>query len=173
MSLEVTIFKNIRDIDTPHFKDVYYILNRIKEGTSANLVKRIRKEKDKSARNELKKELPAICFSGKFNKRADNSIQKHSGLVCLDFDGYEKTQDLLQDKERFQKNKYVFSAFISPSGSGLKVIVKIPPDAENHTKYFNALEKEFNSEYFDKTTKNISRVCYESFDPFIINASSP
>ena len=167
MSLEVTIFKNIRDIDTPHFKDVYYILNRIKEGTSANLVKRIRKEKDKSARNELKKELPAICFSGKFNKRADNSIQKHSGLVCLDFDGYEKTQDLLQDKERFQKNKYVFSAFISPSGSGLKVIVKIPPDAENHTKYFNALEKEFNSEYFDKTTKNISRVCYESFDPLI------
>ena len=82
MSLEVTIFKNIRDIDTPHFKDVYYILNRIKEGTSANLVKRIRKEKDKSARKELKKELTDISLRGKFNKGADNNIQHQSGLVC-------------------------------------------------------------------------------------------
>ena len=56
---------------------------------------------------------------------------------------------------------------------GLKVIVKIPQDPDNHKKYFNSLEKEFNSEYFDKTTKNVSRVCYESYDPLIyINTKS-
>ena len=47
------------------------------------------------------------------------------------------------------------------------MLVKIPADAENHTHYFNSLEKYFNSEYFDKTSKNISRVCYESYDPLI------
>jgi hypothetical protein len=137
------------------------------------LVKKIRLEKNKSERNELKKQLPAICFSGQFTKRADNSLSQHSGLICLDFDGYQKQKELLQDKETISKNKYVYSIFISPSGNGLKVLVKIPEDAENHTNYFNSLDKHFNSLYFDKTSKNISRVCYESYDPLIfINENS-
>jgi len=171
----VTIFQNIRDTDTPFFRDVHTILDRIKDGTSTtkDLVKKIRLEKRKPERQELKKQLPAICFSGTFNKRTDASLIEHSGLICLDFDGYVKQKELLQDKENLSKNKYVFSVFISPSGNGLKVLVKIPADAENHTMYFNSLEKYFNSPYFDKTSKNLSRVCYESYDPLIaINENS-
>ena len=163
----VTIFKNIRETETPFFKDVTYILQRIKDGKSKELVKNIRGEKNKNIRNELKKELPAVCFSGQFNKRADSSIVEHSGLICLDFDGYEKKKELLEDKENFQNNKFVFSVFVSPSGNGLKVLVKIPSEPENHTKYFNALKKEFDSQFFDSTSKNISRVCYESYDPLL------
>lgn len=175
MAHNVTIFQNIRDTDTPFFRDVHIILDRIKEGAGAtkDLVKRIRLEKRKPERQELKKQLPAICFSGTFNKRTDASLVEHSGLICLDFDGYTKQKELLQDKENLSKNKYVFSVFISPSGNGLKVLVKIPADAENHTMYFNSLEKYFNSPYFDKTSKNLSRVCYESYDPLIaINENS-
>ena len=175
MAHNVTIFQNIRDTDTPFFRDVHVILERIKDGAGAtkDLVKRIRLEKRKPERQELKKQLPAICFSGTFNKRTDASLIEHSGLICLDFDGYDKQKELLQDKESLSKNKYVFSVFISPSGNGLKVLVKIPADAENHTMYFNSLEKYFASPYFDKTSKNISRVCYESYDPLIaINENS-
>jgi hypothetical protein len=175
MAHNVTIFQNIRDTDTPFFRDVHVILDRIKEGAGAtkDLVKRIRLEKNKPERQELKKQLPAICFSGTFNKRTDASLIEHSGLICLDFDGYTKQKELLQDKENLSKNKYVYSVFISPSGNGLKVLVKIPADAENHTMYFNSLEKYFNSPYFDKTSKNLSRVCYESYDPLIaINENS-
>ena len=174
MSLnQVTIFKNIRDTDTPFFRDVHIILERIKNGDTKELVKKIRLEKRKPERNEIKKELPAICFSGSFNKRADNALIAHSGVICLDFDGYAKTKELLQDKEMLSKNKYVFSVFISPSGNGLKVLVKVPADPENHTNYFNSLEKYFNSPYFDKTSKNLSRVCYESYDPLIhVNENS-
>lgn len=175
MAHNVTIFQNIRDTDTPFFRDVHVILDRIKEGAGAtkDLVKKIRLEKRKPERQELKKQLPAICFSGTFNKRTDASLIEHSGLICLDFDGYTKQKELLQDKENLSKNKYVFSVFISPSGNGLKVLVKIPADAENHTMYFNSLEKYFASPYFDKTSKNLSRVCYESYDPLIaINENS-
>ncbi len=175
MAHNVTIFQNIRDTDTPFFRDIHVILERIKDGAGAtkDLVKRIRLEKRKPERQELKKQLPAICFSGTFNKRTDASLIEHSGLICLDFDGYDKQKELLQDKESLSKNKYVFSVFISPSGNGLKVLVKIPADAENHTMYFNSLEKYFNSPYFDKTSKNLSRVCYESYDPLIaINENS-
>ena len=175
MTQEITIFKSIKDTDTPFYRDVRVILNRIKDGSEAtkDLVKRIRSEKRKPERQELKKLLPAICFSGTFNKRTDASLMQHSGLICLDFDGYVKSKDLLQDKETLSKNKYVFSVFVSPSGNGLKVLVKIPADAENHTNYFNSLEKYFNSQYFDKTSKNLSRVCYESYDPLLhINENS-
>ena len=67
MTHNVTIFKNIKETQTPFFKDVGYILQRIKDGASKDLVKSIRNEKDKSKRNELKKNLPAICFSGRKN----------------------------------------------------------------------------------------------------------
>ena len=165
--MQITIFKSIRDTDTPFYRDVHKVLERIKDGATKEMVKKIRAEKRKPERNEIKKQLPAICFSGTFSKRADSAIIDHSGLICLDFDGYSKQKELLQDKENFTKNKYVFSVFISPSGNGLKVLVKIPADAENHTNYFNSLEKYFNSVFFDKTSKNLSRVCYESYDPLL------
>jgi hypothetical protein len=173
MTYNITIFQNIKETSTPFYRDVRVILDRTKEGATKELVKKIRAEKRKPERNELKKQLPAICFSGTFNKRADSALIEHSGLICLDFDGYQKQKELLQDKENLCKNKYVYSVFISPSGNGLKVLVKIPADAENHTNYFNSLEKYFNSPYFDKTSKNISRVCYESYDPLIhVNENS-
>jgi len=163
----VTIFKNIKETATPFHREVRVVLQRIKDGSSKEIVKGIRQEKDKSSRNELKKTLPAICFSGIFTKRNDNSLTEHSGLICLDFDGYEKRKELLSDKERLSRSKFVYSVFISPSGNGLKALVKIPQDVDNHVNYFNSLENHFDSPYFDKTCKNVSRVCYESFDPLL------
>jgi SOS response regulatory protein OraA/RecX len=172
-SYTVTIFKNIKDTDAPFHRDIYTILNRIKEGQSKDIVKKVRTEKDKTQRNEIKKMLPAICFSGTFTKREDKCLQEHSGIICLDFDGYNSQKDLLIDKEMLTKDKYVFSVFISPSGNGLKVLVKIPKMPEHHVSHFNSLEKHFNSPYFDKTSKNISRVCFESYDPLLfINVNS-
>ena len=165
--MEITIFKDIKVTSQPFYRGALVILNRIKEGASKDLVKRIREEKDKEKVNTLKQKLPAICFSGKFTKRNDKSLSQHSGLICLDFDGYESQRDLLQEKERLSKNNYVYSVFISPSGKGLKAIIKIPPLPDNHVSYFNSLEKHFNSPQFDKTCKNVSRVCYESYDPLI------
>tara|TARA_R110002124_G_scaffold26869_1_gene96350 strand:+ start:2106 stop:4502 length:2397 start_codon:yes stop_codon:yes gene_type:complete len=172
-TLNVTIFKNIKETATPFYREVGVVLQRIKEGASKDLVKSIRSEKDKPQRNELKKLLPAICFSGTFTKRNDTSLTEHSGLICLDFDGYPKMKDMLEEKERLSKNRYIYSVFISPSGNGLKALVKVPQDADNHINYFNSLEKHFNSEFFDKTCKNISRVCYESYDPLVyVNETS-
>ena len=163
----VTIFKNIREIDTPFHISVQKALARIKNGDSKDLVQNIRSEKDKQQRNTIKKRLPSICFSGKFSKRSDDAIQAHSGLICLDFDNYTTQKEVLQNKERLSKSRYVYSVFISPSGNGLKVLVRIPDDIDNHQNYFHSLEKHFASPNFDKTSKNISRVCYESYDPQI------
>ena len=169
----ITIFKNIKETSTPYYRDVKVVLDRIKNGSSKERVKLIRQEKDKSNRNKLKQDLPAVCFSGTFSKRSDAGLKDHSGLICLDFDGYKTKKDLMSDKDQLSKNKYVYSVFVSPSGNGLKALVKIPKDPDNHVGYFRALEEYFQSEYFDKACKNISRVCYESYDPLIhVNETS-
>ena len=93
--MQVTIFKDIKDTSQPFYRDVSVVLKRIEDGSSKELVKEIRKTKDKEERNNLKKRLPAICFSGKFNKRNDSSLIEHSGLICLDFDGYKLNKEML------------------------------------------------------------------------------
>jgi len=169
----ITIFSNIKSTDTPFFRGIGVVLQRIKDGSSRDKVEAIRTETDKERRNLLKRDLPSVCFSGTFNKREDKAIVDHSGFICLDFDGYETEEFLLVDKNNLSKDSYSYSVFVSPSGNGLKVIVKIPKDIDNHKNYFNSLEKHFDSKYFDTTSKNISRVCYESYDPEIyINVDS-
>jgi len=161
----VTIFKNIKETEAPFFRPVSQVIDRIKNGASKDLVKRIRAEKVKSERQALKKDLPAICFSGTFSKRLDSALVLHSGLICLDFDGYRTNKEMLQDKALLSKDKHVYCVFISPSGNGLKAVVKVPIDPENHSGYFRSLYSHFKSPYFDKVAKNIGRVCYESYDP--------
>ena len=52
MTQTVTLFKNIVETDTPFHRPVSLVLKRIKDGTTKDLVKRIRLEKNKNERNE-------------------------------------------------------------------------------------------------------------------------
>lgn len=164
---KVTVFRSIIDTDTPFHRDVMVVLDRIKNGSSKDLVTKIRKEKDKTERNNLKKNLPSICFSGEFTKRKDDALVQHSGLLCIDLDDYESVKKMNKAKDDLSKSKYTYAVFVSPSGNGLKLLVRIPADVQNHKNYFNSLEKHVNSPHFDTTSKNVSRVCYESYDPNI------
>ncbi|MFP4365492.1 MAG: BT4734/BF3469 family protein [Bacteroidales bacterium] len=160
----VTIFKNIHQTSTPFFRDIDTILQRIREGNSNDLIHKIRACKDDEQRNKLKRGLPSICFSGKFKDRQDGGIIEHSGYICLDFDKYPDNETMQAWRDKLINDKYTFALFTSPSGNGLKVIVRVPPEIENHKKYFDALAEYYNTDYFDRSTSNVSRVCYESVD---------
>lgn len=172
----ITIFQNIKSIDVPHHRTIDFVLTRIKEGNSKDLLFNIRKESDKNARNELKKGLPSILFSGQFpNRKTGAKPIEHSGFIILDIDNI-KPEDIAYEKETICKSEFVHACFLSPSANGFKVLVKIPADIKRHTDYFNGLEKYFSEALdieLDTSGKNIGRVCYESFDPDIyINEKS-
>jgi hypothetical protein len=171
--MEVTIFKKLRETTAPFHRDVFAILERIREGRSKELVDLIRSQPTKELSDKFKNELPAICFGGKFNTRKDSELIESSGLATLDFDKYQSIELLNEALESIKNDKYTFAAFISPSGNGIKVLVKIPKEPENYKKYFEALADHFDSSNFDISTSNISRVCFESYDPNIyINKDS-
>lgn len=164
----ITYFKSVTDTNQPFFRDVNHAIARIRSGEKTkDIIAKIRSEDDKAKRNVLKKLLPAICFSGKFNKREASACVEHSGIICIDFDGFESELDMLDYRSSLESDPYSFSVFTSPSGDGLKVLVKIPKDISNHKNYFLSLEKYYNKQEFDQSCKDISRVCYESYDPEI------
>ena len=92
MSKIVTIFKNIKRNQHTLSQRCSVYTRQNQERNEQRTDKKNPQTADKSQRNELKKNLPAICFSGKFSKRNSDSIVEHSGLLCLDFDGYKKEQ---------------------------------------------------------------------------------
>lgn len=169
MSEKITVYRSLFDTKGVAFYiTIDKALERIKEGKSKDLIYSIRKEKDKDKRNKLKEKSVCVLFNGEFSARNDNSLINHSGFCVLDFDGFKNQKEVSEYKDLLKADKYIYSCFISPSGLGLKTLVKIPKcDKEDHTLYFNELEKHFNTDYFDSSSKNISRVCYESYDPDI------
>lgn len=165
----VTIFSKITDVENPFYKEIDEVLLSFKDGSNKEKIEHIRKIKDKEKRNIEKSKLQSICFSGEFSRRAAKNIIKHSGFACLDFDNVDDAQCL---RDSLQDNEFIYSAFVSPSGDGVKAIVKIPSEIENHKKYYEALCETFDS-YLDTKTKDISRICYESYDPnLFINKDS-
>jgi hypothetical protein len=168
----ITIFKNLTHTKEPFFISFETALNRIRSGKDSELINAIRMESDKAKRNELKKGLPAILFSGKFLKREDSAMIEHSGKIVLDFDNFKDITEVSMWRKNLlksYKNRFVNALFLSPSGLGIKIIVRIKPCTESeHKGYFKALQKYFNDEHFDSNCSNVGRICYSSFDPDLI-----
>ena len=167
MTYTVSIFKNITATSTSFNRSVDFVFDRIRTGKSKELLSRIRLEPEKEVRNALKMGLPSICFSGTFNTRNAEGLIKHSGLMCLDFDGFEDEDTATAWRDTLTGWEYTYALFTSPSGNGLKVIVRIPEtDAQGHKQYFEAIEQHWaECKYFDTSTSDVCRVCYESYDP--------
>lgn len=168
---QVTIFKDVFDKENPHFIDVLTVFERIKNGKSSKIiVEQLQTEIDKTERARLKKKLPVICFAGEFKTRHNTGLINHSGLICLDFD---HLGDKLESfRVRVEADKYTMACFVSPSGDGLKVIVKIPNAVETHKSYFESLKLHFKEQKLDDDCE-VVRCCFESYDPNIyINPNS-
>jgi len=164
--MKITCYKSLFNIKAGDFQiPIDKAFNRIKNGSSKKLLEQIRNEDDKEKRNELKKSLPCYLFSGTFSARKDDSLIEHSGLIALDFDGFPDDETFKTWRDTLEADEYTMAVFTSPSGNGLKSIVKIPKcDRDEHKLFFIALQKHYDCEYFDKSCKNISRACFESFD---------
>jgi hypothetical protein len=93
----------------------------------------------KQAAGELKKQLPAVLWSGTFTRRANDALIQHSGLLCADLDSLNGS--LPDVREKLSKSPHVWALFTSPSGDGLKAVFHVYPDAEKHSGSYRAIER--------------------------------
>lgn len=155
---KISIYKDFNDLQG-HQITVLGALERIRNGKSKELVQKAREAKTKKEADELKKKLPAVCFSGLFNKRKDSELVEHSGYIVLDFDN---VTNIAQKRNELCAISYITAVWVSPSGKGLKALVQIEWKTM-HKEHFDALMNDFSD--IDKTGRNVSRLCFESYDP--------
>jgi hypothetical protein len=157
-------------------KDVSFYLERIRYGEVKDKIISIRAELNKNDRDNLKGQLTAVTFCGTFTRRAKNGLKEGSGLAIVDFDKLKTHDDVLLLKDKLSKDTYIFSVWISPSGNGLKALVKIPVvvDNDDYNKRYKAIynhflwvNDEFKADVIDTSGQDISRLCFESYDPNI------
>lgn len=180
--MKISVFHDLLDSRSVNNYEIEDVFSWIKNGKYKKQIDVIRSKQ--SALVELKKDsedykridlekatakkgLASIVFQGTFTHRAKNGISEHSEIATMDFD-HVKDPTFLRDY--FIENyKFVYAAFISPSGDGVKVLVKIPKckDDDEYKQYYIVLLNYFDDATRDTSTKDISRVCFVSYDPDI------
>lgn len=135
-------------------------------------IERLRKLKreDTEAYEKEKKLLHAFTPGGTFSERGDASLIQASGFLHFDIDGLN--EDALDSyRELLAQDKFVSWFFVSPSGSGIKGALstdKKISSALEYTEAWLAMERYFLETYeikIDAACKNISRLCFLSYDP--------
>ena len=164
--MKISFFKSITNTSPFVSKDVNHFLDRIKEGKSRKLVEAIRLEPDKDKQNEIKRQLPVVCFGGHFSSRSKKGLKKSSGLMVIDFDDFQTEQEAKEFKEKLKEDKHIFSAWLSPR-IGVKALYRIQnvQNDEEYKNIFLAVKSIYPT--LDDSGKDISRACFESYDPSI------
>ena len=164
----ITIFKNFNEVI--EHKTIPEILHEIKTGKFRPGITYLRKslaENKMEAYEKAKKSLPAFTPSGKFvGGRKMEFLEAYSNFIILDIDKLSQT-DLQNAKHIANQCEYTYASFISPSGNGLKILVKVDIKKEDHKETFLAIQKHYENllnQEIDKSGKDITRLCFYSFD---------
>jgi hypothetical protein len=164
----ITVFKNFNEV--VEHKSIQVILDEIRTGKYKHAITYLRKslsENKMEAYEKAKKSLPAFTPSGKFvGGRKMNFLEEYSNIIILDIDKLQPEQ-LAKVNHSARQSEFTYACFISPSGNGLKILVKVRSTKAEHKETFLAIqdhyEKLLNLE-IDKSGKDITRLCFYSWD---------
>jgi hypothetical protein len=164
----ITLFKRVNLTNAPYYIDDTEVLDMIRSGKYKEVCDQIAAEPDKKQRGKLKVEnLVVACWGGEFQRRAGDGLINPSGLACLDIDGLTGNYQAVWDT--LQGDAFVYAMFRSPSGDGIKVIVKVPADGREYNAHYESLLQHFAPVVTSggklDNTPDISWACFIPSDP--------
>ena len=147
------------------------IAEDIQAGKYKDKITFLRELSDPKIYSEEKKKLPSFTPSGVFkdHRRIEN-ISEYSNLVHLDYDNLNE-EEVKHVKELLGDDKYVHLAFVSPSGKGVKVFIKVEGGKEAHRRNVQKVKNHYDTKLgfkADKNCKDLPRLCFLSHDPSLI-----
>jgi predicted P-loop ATPase len=164
----ISLYKNIHDSQDKDI-EIDNFIEGVRSGRWEDIALEVRNAPNKEIKELKKKTAPLVTISGSFSARKDDALRKHSNFIAIDIDNLD---DAAATKERIKNDSYIYACFISISGKGLCLIVKI--DGTRHLDAFNGIAAYLYNEYqliVDQSGKNVSRARFVSYDPFIIQNS--
>ena len=169
----VSVFNNIWDTDNENLTkncNADIILDIIRTGDYgvAGKINAIRNAVTKEQRDELKKHLFVITWQGIFSYKNNNGCVSLSSLVCIDID-HRAEPDLVGIKQEISNWPFVLAYFLSPSGDGLKVVIRTDNySIDDYGNCYRQVEKLFTDKFGiqpDSRCEDLSHPCYISYDP--------
>ena len=129
-------------------------------------------EPDKAKRRRLKEGLPAVTFGARFEiSRQTTAPYSPSGLTVVDVDDLDHA---VAAELRSRTLPGCSTAFLSPSGRGVKFVVKLDPTPatpDEHTQatvaVMNAYAAVLNLKV-DPSGKDVTRLCFLPHDPELV-----
>lgn len=91
---------------------------------------------------------------------------EYSNTIILDIDKLSK-EDLTKASHLANQSEFTYASFISPSGNGLKILVKIDTPKAEHKETFLLVQAHYEkllSLSIDKSGKDLTRLCFYSSD---------
>ena len=157
-----TRYQSLFKTNEPEIIEFHQFVNELT--THNPIYDEIRNETVKERKDYLKRNLPGYCFAGVFSNRSERGFEKHSGAAILDFDKIPKEQYTLLFLE-LCKLPFILAAWRSPSGNGIKALIKIPASTPaDHSLRLKTFALYFESKYLDLDA-DICRFCFSSYDP--------
>ena len=151
-------------------KSLIEIFQAIKSGdyqADINSIRYAIHKGDNPTADKIKSGLLGFTASGTFGaSRTKANITTYSQIVGLDFD-HIPLSEIQQVVTMVNECKYTFASFISPSGEGIKVFIKINSNAAQHTIAYNQVANFYKNSTgfdFDAKCKDITRLCFVSYD---------
>jgi len=165
---ECNIFRHVKDTDCTNVAPVLRVLSGIKNGRWKEAVESVRNQESLKMKTQFKNKLPNVTFSGVFeDERKDENIVMYNQLMIIDIDKIGPRK-LISLRRELRINPFTVAFFAGPS-KGIKVLFKVNTEAHEHKTYaFCAVKEHFSRMYnveIDPTGKNISRLCFVSYDP--------
>ena len=173
---KISLFNRITDINHPEEYDIDKVLDIIKTGSYyhvAGKVDAVRKAKTKEEKEKAKMKLPAVTWNGTFKTKNRSDLIHYSSFTALDFDHIqpEKMDGFGKWLQSFQ---CVYAYYITPSGKGYKAII-LHDNYEPlyHYDLYNQLLKLFDCPEIDKSTTDLARGNFLSYDPNLWKNPNP
>ena len=161
----ISSYKNVLDKQDTDI-DIDTFLEGVQSGKWQDIALEVRNAPTKEIKDAIKKRAPIVTPSGSFSERKVDGLRKHSGFIAIDIDNLD---DAVATKTRIGADPYLYSCFLSISGKGLCLLVKI--DGTRHLDAFNGIAAYLYNEYqiiVDQSGKDISRARFVSYDPFLL-----
>ena len=171
--VEINMFRNIWDIENPKQEKncpIWLPLEAIRGGNCgiAENIQAIRNATTKEERDRLKLNLFVVMWQGIFTRKNNNGCVSLSSLVCIDLD-HQTEQDLDHIRNNIIWWPFVLAYFRSPSGNGLKVIVRTDNySIADYGNCYRQVEQLFTDAFGikpDKLCEDLSHPCFISYDP--------
>lgn len=175
---EVSLFPSVFSKEAKR----YTLDNVLKSFASQKYAKNIREARsylhsgDSEMYKACKSMLPVVAFCGVFKEgHSKANLVRYNNIVIIDIDHLSE-EALLTVAQQLRQDEYVFAYWKSPSGQGLKGLVRISdnnkmPIDEHHRQAFRQLTDLFKTNYsidIDQSGSDYSRLCYACWDKGLV-----